>query len=68
MASHLQLRICMLLPVLFLGTALQAQPLESRWQDPPPDSRPWNYWYWMYTERILIDYCFFFLSLSNHNN
>ena len=48
MASHLQLRICILLSVLSLGTALQAQPLESRWQDPSPDSRPWNYWYWMY--------------------
>ena len=36
------------LACLSIGTGLGAQSLEDRWQDPPSDSRPWNFWYWMY--------------------
>ncbi|MCR5547377.1 MAG: DNA-binding protein [Bacteroidales bacterium] len=41
-------RICTVLALLSIGTGLGAQNLEQRWQAPSSDSRPWNFWYWMY--------------------
>ena len=43
-----RIKLFALLACLSIGTGLAAQSLEDRWQDPPTDSRPWNFWYWMY--------------------
>lgn len=41
-------QIFLTLEAFCVGVSSLAQPLESRWQNPSPDARPWNFWYWMY--------------------
>lgn len=42
-------KLSLLAALLLATTGMSAQqPLESLWQNPPQDARPWNFWYWMY--------------------
>lgn len=41
------LKTCLTLLVL-LPSVISAQSLDEVWNNPPEESRPWNYWYWLY--------------------
>lgn len=42
------IRIFLLIALLYFPSAARSQSLEDRWNKPAEDSRPWNFWYWMY--------------------
>ena len=39
--------IYLLLPLLVLSRSIAAEPLERQFQNPPEETKPWCYWYWL---------------------